>query len=82
MGVLTVVQGDWWHLYQICDLYHSSHQSQIFKLLREATDRTRILDTSQICNLLSHNRNALIISSIFIYLHFLFRDTPEAHGNS
>ena len=40
----------------ICNLHHSSWQSQILNPLSEARDRTRILmDTSQICNLLSHN---------------------------
>ena len=44
----------------ICDLYHSSRQHQILNPLSEARDQTGILmDTSRVCNLLSHNRNSL-----------------------
>ena len=39
---------------------HSSQQYQILKPLSEARDQTHILmDTSQVCNLLSHNGNSL-----------------------
>ena len=43
----------------ICNLYHSSWQYQILNPLSEAKDRICILmDTSQVCNLLSHNGNS------------------------
>ena len=43
----------------VCDLHHSSQQHRILNLLSEVRDRTRILmDTSQVCNLLSHNGNS------------------------
>ena len=43
----------------ICDLYHSSQQCWILNPLSEARDRTSILmDTSQVCNLLSYNENS------------------------
>ena len=42
----------------ICDLHNTSWQQQILNPLSEARDQTRILqDTSQVLNLLSHNRN-------------------------
>ena len=43
----------------ICNLHHSSWHCQILNLLSEARDGTHILmDTSQVNNLLSHNRNS------------------------
>ena len=37
-------------LSHVCDLHHSLHQRQIFNLLSEARDQTRILmDTSRVC---------------------------------
>ena len=48
-----------WDLSCVCNLYHSSQQCQILNPLSKARDRTRILtDTSQVDNLLSHNRNS------------------------
>ena len=42
----------------ICDLYHSSHKSQILNPLSEARDQTHILKgTSRVHNLLSHDGN-------------------------
>ena len=42
-----------------CDLHHSSCQHQIFKPVNGVRDQTCILmDTSWVCNLLSHNRNS------------------------
>ena len=47
-------------LSHICDLHHSSQQCQTFNPPDEARDQTRILmDTSWVCNLLSHNGNSL-----------------------
>ena len=44
----------------VCDLHHSSQQGRILNPLSEARDQTLILmDTSQILNLLSRNRNSL-----------------------
>ena len=46
-------------LSHICDLYHSSWQFQILNPLSEDRNQSHILmDTSQVCNLLSHNRNS------------------------
>jgi len=43
----------------VCNLHHSSRQSQIPNPLSEARDQTCLLmDTSQVCNLLSHKGNA------------------------
>ena len=43
----------------IFDLYHSSRQPQILNPLSEPRDRSHILmDTSQVLNPLSHNRNS------------------------
>ena len=43
----------------ICDLHHSSRQRQILNPLSQARDRTQILmDTSRVCNQLSHNGNS------------------------
>ena len=48
-----------WAPSHICDLYHSSQQHWILNLLSEARDRTYILmDTSRVCNPLSHNGNS------------------------
>ena len=42
-----------------CNLHHSSWQRQILNSLSEARDQTHILvDTSQVSNLLSHNRTS------------------------
>ena len=43
----------------ICDPHHSSQQYQILNPLSEARGQTHILmDTSWVCNLLSHNGNS------------------------
>ena len=43
----------------VCNLYHSSWQCWLLNPLSEARDRTSIfMDTSQVCNPLSHNRNS------------------------
>ena len=48
----------------ICDLCHSLWQCWILNSLREARNQTCIpMDTSQILNLLSHNRNFLFFFS-------------------
>ena len=48
-----------WDLSCVCDLYHSSWQHQILNTLSQARDQTHILmDTTQVCNLLSHNGNS------------------------
>ena len=48
-------------LSHICDLHHSLWQCQIHNPLNEARDWTCILmDTSQILNLLNHNRNSTV----------------------
>ena len=53
----------------ICNLYHSSQQHWILNLLSEARVQTHILvDTSHVCNSLSHNRN-----SKFNYFHGKFQ---------
>ena len=49
----------------VCDLHHSSWQSQLLNPLSEARNQTSILmDTSWILNPVSHNRN-----SFFHWLH-------------
>ena len=61
----------------IWDLHHSSQQCQILNPLSEARDRTCVLmDTSQVCNLLSHNRNSLIL------FNFIFLAVPLACRSS
>ena len=46
-------------LNHICDLYHSSQQSQILNPWSKARDQTCILMiTSWVLNLLNHNRNS------------------------
>ena len=48
-----------WELSHICDLRCGLWQRWTLNLLSEARDQTRILmDTSQVLNLLSHNRNS------------------------
>ena len=48
-------------LSRVCNLYHSSRQRRILNPLGETRDRTHILmDTSWVCNPLSHNRNSHI----------------------
>ena len=45
---------------RVCNLHHRSWKHQILNLLSEARNRTHILmDTSRVCNLLSHDRNVL-----------------------
>ena len=45
----------------VCDLHHSSCQGWILTPLSEARDQTRLLmDSSWVCNLLSHNRNSSV----------------------
>ena len=62
----------------ICDLHCSLWQRWILKPLREARDRTCILmDTSQVLNVLSHNRNSCCVfnpskSSFTHRYHILF----------
>ena len=60
---------------QICNLHHRSQQHWILNPLSEARDQTCVLmDTSQVLNLLSHNRNTtfilLIFFSFFLFLFF------------
>ena len=48
-----------WDRNPICNLHHGSQQGQILNLLSEAKNKTHsLLDTSWVCNLLSHNRNS------------------------
>ena len=69
----------------VCCLHHSSLQWWILNPLSEARDRTWVfMDTSQVCNLLSHSGNALfflliLLFSLLPYLkdtiqHFCFWD--------
>ena len=61
-----------WDPNHICDLYHSSWQCRILNSLSEARDWTWVLiDISQILNLLSHNRNSLVIFK-FCFVLFCF----------
>ena len=51
----------------ICNLNYSWWQPQILNPLNKARDQTHILiDTSQVCNLLNHNRNELLPSYVFL----------------
>ena len=63
----------------ICDLYQSLRQCQFLNPLSKVRDRTHVLmDTSQVGNMLSHNRNChrpIII--IFVFL--LFRGPLSWH---
>ena len=46
----------------VCNLRHSSWQHQFLNPLSKARDQTRILmDTSRVCNQLSHNGNSLFV---------------------
>ena len=48
-----------WNLSHVCKLHYNSQQHWILNPLSEATDLTHILiDTSQVCNPLSHNGNS------------------------
>ena len=48
-------------LSHICDIHHSSWQHWIFNPLRKARDQTHVLmDSSQVHNLLKHNRNCYL----------------------
>ena len=48
-----------WDLSCVYDPHHSSRQRQTLNSLSEARDRTlEIMDTSQVYNPLSHNRNS------------------------
>ena len=48
---------------QICDLHHSLWQCQILNPLSQDRDQTfTLMDTSQVFNLLNHNRNSLLKS--------------------
>ena len=59
----------------ICDLHHSLQQRQILSPPSKARDRTHILmDTSQVLNLLSHNRNSLHVAT-FDQLFLLDKST-------
>ena len=62
-----------WDPNHICDLYHILWQHRILNPLSEARDRTLILmDTSQILNPLSHNRNSqigLFLDSVYDNSH-------------
>ena len=52
-------------LSRICDLHHSSRKHQILNSLSEARAQTHIvMDTGQVHNLLSHNRNSVERSCI------------------
>ena len=51
----------------ICDLQHSSWQHWILNPLSEARDETDIvMNTSQVCNPLSHTRNSLLFLFFFL----------------
>ena len=55
----TAIATETQDLSPVCDLHHSSQQRWILNPLSEARDGTRILmDTSQVLNLPSHNRNS------------------------
>ena len=48
-----------WDQSCVCNLHHSSGQSQILNTLSSARDQTcSLMDTSWVCNPLSHNRNS------------------------
>ena len=48
-----------WDPSHICDLHHGSQQCQILNPVREASDQACIfMDTSEVCNPLSHNENS------------------------
>ena len=52
----------------VCDLQHSSQPCQILNPMSEARDQAHILmDTNQVCNLLSHNGNSKIYHILFIH---------------
>ena len=64
-----------------CELCCSLWQHQIFNPLSVAWIWTHIImETTQVCSLLSYNGNSLNI--LFIYLFFLFGGTPVAYGSS
>ena len=45
----------------VCDLHHSSQQRQILNPLSKARETCILMDTSQVCNPVSCNRNFIII---------------------
>ena len=54
---------------RICDPHHSSQQHGILNSLSRARDRTCVfMDTSQVCNPLSHNSNSTLRYCCFIML--------------
>ena len=66
-------------LSHICDLHHSLWQHHILNPVREARDRTCILmDTSQVHNPLSHNRNSPDI--FYFILLYIFVISKTGHN--
>ena len=60
----------------ICNLHHSSWPCQILNPLSETKDRTQILmDTSQVLNLLSHNRNSLDLNIFILFKQRLVEES-------
>ena len=48
-----------WDLSLVCDLHHNSRQCRLLNTVSKARDRTHFLmDTSWVCNLLSHSGNS------------------------
>ena len=54
----------------ICDLHHSAKQHRILNPLSQARDQAYVLmDTSQVRNLLSHNRNSWLGFFFFFFFN-------------
>ena len=65
----------------ICDLHHSSWQRQILNPQNKARDGTCVLmDTSQVLNPLSHNRNSL--HAIFPVVNTITLHHPQMFGSA
>ena len=63
---------------RVCKLCHSSQQCQILNPLSKARESTRILmDTSKVCNPLSHNGNSLLFHFKCHISSFSFRNPPH-----
>ena len=68
-----------WDPSHICNLHHTSQKCEILNLMSEARDRTCILmDTSRVCNLLSHNGNPQGCVSLYFNLLQLLLSMSQA----
>ena len=61
-------------LSHICDPYHSFWQRWILNSLSEVRDRTQVLmNTGQVLNLLSHNKNSMVNFMLCVFYHYFLQ---------